>query len=106
MSAGSHPTGHVHPRSLTLLAREGISTDTYFSKSWDNLPDTPDIVVTVCASAAGETCPVYLGRVIRTHWGVEAPAHARSEEHTSELQSLLRSSYAVFCLKKQNKKKS
>src|SRR3546814_1562097 len=28
---------------------------------------------------------------------------ARSEEHTSELQSLMRSSYAVFCLKKKNK---
>src|SRR3546814_1310827 len=28
----------------------------------------------------------------------------RSEEHTSELQSLMRISYAVFCLKKQNKK--
>src|SRR3546814_7522591 len=30
---------------------------------------------------------------------------ARSEEHTSELQSLMRSSYAVFCLKKKNKEK-
>src|SRR3546814_2254454 len=29
--------------------------------------------------------------------------HARSEEHTSELQSLMRISYAVFCLKKKNK---
>src|SRR3546814_5257965 len=29
---------------------------------------------------------------------------ARSEEHTSELQSLMRISYAVFCLKKKNKK--
>src|SRR3546814_10377124 len=29
----------------------------------------------------------------------------RSEEHTSELQSLMRTSYAVFCLKKKNKKK-
>ncbi len=57
MSAGSHPTGQAHPRSLTLLAREGISTGGYFSKSWDNLPHTPDVVVTVCASAAGETCP-------------------------------------------------
>src|SRR3546814_1549949 len=28
---------------------------------------------------------------------------ARSEEHTSELQSLMRISYAVFCLKKKNK---
>src|SRR3546814_3911730 len=30
--------------------------------------------------------------------------HLRSEEHTSELQSLMRISYAVFCLKKKNKK--
>ena len=76
MSAGSHPTGVVHPRSLALLAREGISTAGYKSKSWDNLPLTPDIVITVCSSAAGETCPAYLGPVLRSHWGVEDPAHA------------------------------
>ncbi|BBJ23006.1 arsenate reductase ArsC [Candidatus Nitrotoga sp. AM1P] len=76
MSAGSKPTGKVHPRSLTLLASEGISTDGYYSKSWENLPTAPDIVITVCASAAGETCPAYLGPVLRTHWGVEDPAHA------------------------------
>ncbi|MDS4022286.1 MAG: arsenate reductase ArsC [Candidatus Competibacter sp.] len=76
MSAGSHPTGQVHPRSLALLAREGISTEGYRSKSWDDLPVTPDIAITVCASAAGETCPAYLGPVLRTHWGVDDPAHA------------------------------
>ena len=76
MSAGSKPAGYVHPRSLALLAREGIATEGYFSKSWDNLPATPDIVITVCSSAAGETCPAYLGPVLRTHWGVEDPAHA------------------------------
>src|SRR3546814_9741495 len=32
------------------------------------------------------------------------PVTDRSEEHTSELQSLMRISYAVFCLKKKNKK--
>src|SRR3546814_3186011 len=31
--------------------------------------------------------------------------HGRSEEHTSELQSLMRNSYAVFCLKKKNKRR-
>src|SRR3546814_1689711 len=37
--------------------------------------------------------------------GVEIhPVYTRSEEHTSELQSLMRISYAVFCLKKQKKK--
>jgi arsenate reductase len=79
-SAGSHPTGHVHPRSLALLAREGIATAGLASKSWDGLPVTPDLVVTVCASAAGETCPVYLGPALRTHWGVDDPAHAAGTE--------------------------
>ena len=76
MSAGSRPTGQVHPRSLALLAREGISVDGVHSKSWDNLPQTPDIVISVCANAAGETCPAYLGPAIRSHWGVDDPAHA------------------------------
>ncbi|SCC94815.1 Arsenate reductase [Thiomonas sp. X19] len=76
MSAGSHPTGQVHPRSLALLEREGIPTVGLSSKSWDDLPETPDIVITVCSSAASETCPAYLGPVLRAHWGVEDPAHA------------------------------
>ena len=80
LSAGSKPTGQVHPRSLALLAREGIDTRDYHSKSWDNLPVTPDIVITVCGSAAGEVCPAYLGPVLRTHWGVEDPAHVTGTE--------------------------
>jgi arsenate reductase len=80
MSAGSRPTGQVHPRSLALLRREGIATEGYHSKSWDGLPQTPDIVVTVCSNAAGETCPVYLGKVVRTHWGVDDPAHATGSD--------------------------
>jgi arsenate reductase (thioredoxin) len=73
MSAGSKPKGQIHPRTITLLIREGIKTDGYYSKSWDYLPSTPDIVITVCGNAAGETCPAYLGNVIRAHWGVEDP---------------------------------
>src|SRR3546814_4265664 len=38
-------------------------------------------------------------------WPRRSPTAARSEEHTSELQSLMRISYAVFCLKKKKKKK-
>lgn len=80
LSAGSKPAGYVHPRSLALLAREGIASAGYHSKSWDALPVTPDIVVTVCGSAAGETCPAYLGPVLRTHWGIEDPAHATGSD--------------------------
>src|SRR3546814_6302027 len=36
--------------------------------------------------------------------GLKQPLRERSEEHTSELQSLMRNSYAVFCLKKKNKR--
>jgi arsenate reductase len=75
ISAGSQPTGKLNERALALLAAKGISTAGYYSKSWDKLPVTPDIVVTVCASAAGETCPAYLGPVLRTHWGVDDPSH-------------------------------
>lgn len=94
VSAGSKPAGYVHPRSLALLAREGIATEGYHSKSWDNLPVTPDVVVTVCASAAGETCPVYLGPVLRTHWGVEDPAHATGTDE--EIDAAFMTAYQIL----------
>lgn len=94
MSAGSHPIGHVHPRSLALLAREGISIEGLHSKSWDNLPAAPDIVITVCASAAGETCPAYLGPVLRTHWGVDDPAHATGTD--AEIDAAFFTAYLVL----------
>lgn len=94
MSAGSKPAGYVHPRSLALLAREGISTEGYFSKSWDNLPATPDIVITVCSDAAGETCPAYLGPVLRTHWGVEDPAHATGTDE--EIDAAFMAAYGIL----------
>ena len=94
MSAGSKPTGQVHPRSLALLKKEGIATDGYYSKSWDALPATPDIVITVCASAAGETCPAYLGPVLRTHWGVDDPAHATGTE--AEIDAAFMKAYSIL----------
>lgn len=94
MSAGSHPAGHVHPRSLALLAREGIATEGYRSKSWDDLPEVPDIVITVCASAAGETCPAYLGAAVRAHWGVEDPAHATGTDE--EIDAAFRKAYRIL----------
>ncbi|EAW0681348.1 arsenate reductase ArsC [Salmonella enterica] len=94
MSAGSHPAGYVHPRALALLAREGISTEGYFSKSWDNLPQAPDIIVTVCSNAAGETCPAYLGNVMRTHWGVDDPAHATGTDE--EVDAAFETAYRIL----------
>lgn len=94
VSAGSKPAGYVHPRSLALLAREGIATSGYHSKSWDELPITPDIVITVCGSAAGETCPAYLGNVLRTHWGVEDPAHVTGTD--AEIDAAFLKAYSIL----------
>ncbi len=94
MSAGSKPTGQVHPRSLALLAREGISTEGYYSKSWEHLPATPDIVISVCGNAANETCPAYLGPVLRTHWGVEDPAHVTGTDE--EIDAAFMTAYRIL----------
>jgi arsenate reductase (thioredoxin) len=94
MSAGSAPTGQVHPRSLALLAREGIATAGYHSKSWVALPLTPDVVVAVCSNAAGETCPAYLGKVLRTHWGVDDPAHASGTD--AEIDAAFLAAYRIL----------
>lgn len=93
-SAGSRPTGTIHPRSLALLEQEGISTKGYYSKSWNDLPVTPDIVISVCGNAANETCPAYLGSVLRSHWGVEDPAHVEGTE--KEINAAFMTAYHVL----------
>lgn len=98
MSAGSQPTGEVHPRSIALLKSKGIATDGYFSKSWlddsiTSLPK-PDIVITVCSNAAGETCPAYLGDVIRAHWGVDDPAKATGTD--AEINASFENTYQIL----------
>lgn len=94
ISAGSQPAGQLHPRAVALLAKKGISTEGYHSKSWENLPITPDIVVTVCGSAAGETCPAYLGPVLRTHWGVDDPGHVVGTEE--EIEAAFNHAYGII----------
>jgi len=94
MSAGSHPTGQVHPRTLSLLARKGISTAGYYSESWDQLPMTPVVVITVCSSAAGETCPAYLGPVLRTNWAIDDPARATGSD--AEIDAAFEKAYRVL----------
>lgn len=94
LSAGSHPTGRVHPRTLAILTRNGISTAGVSSKSWDALPTTPDIVITVCADAASETCPAYLGPALRIHWGVDDPAKATGSDE--EIAAAFMKAYRIL----------
>jgi arsenate reductase len=77
-SAGSQPKGEVNPYSLRVLASMGYPAEGFRSKSWDEFaaPDAPkmDFIFTVCDSAAGEACPVWLGHPTTAHWGIEDPA--------------------------------
>ncbi|MFJ2427285.1 arsenate reductase ArsC [Pseudomonas sp. NPDC087804] len=81
VSAGSFPKGQVLPRSLTTLQQAGIAIDGLHSKGNDAFEDNPpDIVITVCYKAAGETCPVYFGPALKTHWGLEDPSEVNGDE--------------------------
>ena len=83
-SAGSKPSGKVHPASLRLLQRMGLPTEGLRSKSWDEFAQdgTPkvDFIFTVCDNAAGEQCPLWLGSPVTAHWGVEDPAACTGNE--------------------------
>ncbi len=93
-SAGSRPTGFVHPRTLELLADEGICHEGYYSKSLDTLTTTPDLIITVCANAQAEACPVFPGPYLRSHWGVDDPAQVEGTE--TEIKAAFRSSYQIL----------
>ena len=60
----------------------------------ENLPQVPDVVITVCANAAGETCPAYLGPVVRAHWGVDDPAHATGTDE--EIEAAFTNAYRIL----------
>ena len=85
-SAGSQPSGVVHPLSIHYLKEANISVDGLQSQSWDEFEDfKPDVVVTVCDSAAGDACPVWFGNSVKVHWGLADPSKIEgSEEEKAE----------------------
>lgn len=80
-SAGSQPVGEVHPLSLKYLQEKSISIEGLRSQSWDEFEDfAPDLVVTVCDSAANEPCPVWFGQTRVMHWGLSDPSKLEGSE--------------------------
>jgi arsenate reductase len=92
-SAGSHPIGRTNEGALATLKRHGLPTEGYKSQSWEDFEGTTmDIVITVCDNAAGETCPAYLSKAIRAHWGVSDPGHIEGtdEEKVTAFENTFR----------------
>ena len=98
-SAGSQPSGTVNPVALETLDKHGVPLPEARSKSWDEFaaPDAPhmDFIFTVCASAAGEACPIWPGHPTTAHWGIADPAHveplaARREAFATAYRQLAR----------------
>ncbi|KVN62949.1 arsenate reductase ArsC [Burkholderia stagnalis] len=79
-SAGSAPSGRLNPFALEALTGAGIDVGGYRSKSWDEFvgDGAPEmrIVITVCDSAAAETCPYWPGSPVKVHWGYVDPSNA------------------------------
>jgi arsenate reductase len=81
-SAGSEPRadGRVNPFALDVLAAAGIDAGSPRSKSWDEFsaPGAPKLaaVITVCDSAAKESCPYFAGAPVQVHWGYPDPSNA------------------------------
>jgi arsenate reductase len=79
-SAGSHPSGCVHPSALKQLETARLPTAGLRSKSWDEFakPGAPQMnfVFTVCDNAAKESCPLWPGQPMTAHWGIPDPAAA------------------------------
>ena len=79
-SAGSAPSGRINPYALEALGNAGVDTNGFKSKNWYEFtaPGAPRmrIVITVCDSAAKETCPYWPGSPVRMHWGYPDPSNA------------------------------
>ena len=93
-SAGSQPKGEVHPMALSVLNGLGYDTSGMRSKSWSEFagPDAPefDFIFTVCDNAAGETCPVWPGKPMTAHWGIEDPAAVEGDRQREAFIQALR----------------
>ena len=85
-SAGSAPSGRFNPLRWKPCATPASRTG-FGSKSWTSSPAPGPrlrVVITVCDSAAAETCPYWPGSPVRVHWGYADPTQCARKRKTSD----------------------
>ena len=97
-SAGSHPTGSVHPEALKQIKTASLPTEGLRSKDWAEFaaPGAPkmNFVFTVCDNAAKEVCPVWPGQPMTAHWGVPDPAAVTGE--AEQIERAFRDAFVIL----------
>jgi arsenate reductase len=97
-SAGSQPSGYVHPKAVEVMAELGIDISGHRSKHLREFADSDvHTVITVCGHA-DQACPIFPGQMIRHHWGFDDPAHATgtNEEILAEFRRVRNEIRRVF----------
>ena len=79
-SAGSNPTGYIHPLAIKVMAEVGIDISGHRSKHLKEFLGQPvHTVITVCDNL-DQACPIFPGQVNRHHWPFIDPARATGSE--------------------------
>lgn len=79
-SAGSKPSGYVHPFAVQVMEEIGLDISAHRSKHMDEFLNQPvETVITVCGNA-DQACPMFPGQVNRHHWGFDDPAKAEGTD--------------------------
>jgi arsenate reductase len=97
-SAGSHPSGQVHPYAIKQLELAKLPVSDLRSKSWDEFAKAGapkmDFVFTVCDNARNQVCPVWPGQPVTAHWGIPDPAAVTGTPE--EIERAFRDAYVTL----------
>jgi len=100
-SAGSDPASAPNPLALQVLQEALIATQDLRSKSWkefggEDEDATPmDLVITLCDSAVGETCPYWPGQPATAHWGYADPSAVQGGSDEEKLAAFRSTMLAI-----------
>jgi len=81
-SAGTEPAEEVNPLAKRMMTENGIDPSDHYPKKTEKYLDKEfDVIVTTC-DGARKNCPLFPGKAVRYHWGLDDPAAVTGDEAT------------------------